>query len=583
LIEYRVRLADASRHWFEVDCHVEIAGEIEDFELPSWIPGSYLLREYAQHVVRAEAFGSRGESIEVEKIAHNVWRCKAHSRSVTLRLVIYALDESVRGAWFDAQRAWFNGPCLFVRARNQPDTAVRLILEVPGVPLDKWQVASAMAAVAVDARGFGEYRAADYDELLDHPFVIGDIDRVEFEAGGVPHSLVVLGRHDGDLERVAEDLRRLCGEQIAFFGALPPFEHYFFLCLIVADGYGGLEHRCSSVLMFDRTTLPGAQARGMTKSYQRMLSLASHEYFHTWHVKRSKPAAFTPYRLSERNLTRLLWVFEGITSYYQDRFLLRCGLIDEQAYLERLSELISGVLRVPGRQVQSLSESSFDAWDKLYKPNANSPNAGVSYYSKGALVALALDLEIRRRHDSRIALDDVVLALWREFGARNIGLPEDGFERLAKRLAGEELTEFFDRTIRGTSDLPLVELFADLAIDLVPVESESVAWLGIISQATSEGVECVTVLDGGPAQAAGLNPGDIIIALHHMKVTSANMNALLNRFGIGAEIPVSFFRGDELLESVAVPGPAPPQSYRLCVRESEDERQHALRRGWLGE
>lgn len=581
MIEYRVRLADPRRHWFEVDCRIASAGATEDFELPSWIPGSYLLREYARHVVWAEAFDAQGDSLTVAKTSHNVWRCQTKGGSVTLRLTVYALDESVRGAWLDTRRAWFNGPCLFVRPLNRPDTEARLTIEPPAAPFDAWQVATAMAPIATDDRGYGEYRAADYDELLDHPVVIGDFDRIEYEAGGVPHSLVIVGSHDADLERVADDLRRLCDTQIEFFGGPPPFDRYVFLCLTGSDGYGGLEHRASSTLMFNRRNLPRRSSAGVSKDYQRMLSLASHEYFHAWHVKRTKPVAFMPYRPSERNLTRLLWVFEGITSYYQDRFLLRSGLIEDKAYLQRVGEMISNVLRIPGRHVQSLSDSSFDAWDKLYKPNENSPNAGVSYYSKGAVVALALDLEIRRRHDSGITLDKIVQALWREFGAQNIGVPEDGFELLAMRLAGDELSATFESAIRGTEDPPLAELFADLAIDLEPAQSQVNAWLGIVPRAANEGVECVSVLDGGPAQSAGLNPGDIIVAVDKRKVTLDNMNELLRRHDVGAVIAVSFFRGDELLECSAALAAAPHDSYQLRLRENGNARQIALREAWL--
>ena len=580
MIEYRVRLADPTRHWFEVDCRISAADATEDFELPSWIPGSYLLREYARHVVRAEAFDSRGV-LEVEKLTHNVWRCHTRGGTVTLRLRVYALDESVRGAWFDKQRAWFNGPCLFVRPQNQPDAQVRVLLEAPAAPFDEWRLATAMSPVTTDERGFGEYRAENYDELLDHPVVIGNIDTIEFTVAGVPHSLVVIGAHSGDLERVAGDLQKICQTQIEFFGSSPPFDRYLFLCLAVSDGHGGLEHRSSSTLMFRRGNLPRRPDAKITKGYQQLLSLASHEYFHTWHVKRSKPAAFMPYRLAERNFTKLLWVFEGITSYYQDRFLLRSGVIDAPTYLNRVAETISNVMRVPGRNVQSLADSSFDAWDKLYKPNANSSNATVSYYSKGALVALALDLEIRRQSNSQVSLDAVLEALWLEYGARNIGLPEDGFEKLAARVSGSDLTEFFDAAIRGTDDPPLAELFEELAIDLEPQESPAGLWLGIVPRVVQDAVECVTVLDGGPAQSAGLNPLDIIIAVDKQKMTRNNMSELLQRYEVGAVVSISYFRGDELLESSVTLAASPPHAWKLRQRKTGSETQLQLRDAWL--
>ncbi len=541
-----------------------------------------MLREYARHVVKAEALDASGKPLAVEKVAHNVWRCHAPGGGhVTLRLSVYALDQSVRGAWLDTRQAWFNGPCLFALPKNHADADIRLTIEVPQAPLDAWQVATAMTPLETDANGFGQYSAADYDELLDHPVLIGQLDRVDFACSGVPHSVVVVGAHDGNLERVGKDLQRICTAQIEFFGKPPPFDRYQFLCVVVADGYGGLEHRYSSMLMFARRNLPYPGADDVAKDYQRMLSLASHEYFHTWHVKRTMPAAFMPYRLTERNFTRLLWVFEGITSYYQDRFLLRSGLIDEQTYLNRLAELISNVLRMPGRHLQSLAESSFDAWDKLYKPNENSPNAGISYYSKGALVSLALDLEIRRRRNSEMSLDTVVQAFWREFGAQDIGVPEDGFEVLAKRLVGNELGGIFDSAIRGTQDPPLAELFTDFGIEFEPSKSQASPWLGIIPKAAGAGIECTTVLDDGPAGTAGLNPGDIIVAVDRKKVTLETLEALLRRYEIGTVVPVSFFRGDELLEFPVTTAAAPTNAWRLRIRDDAAAGQRTLRDAWL--
>jgi len=495
----------------------------------------------------------------------------------------------VRGSWLDTRRAWFNGPCLFALPLSAKDSSFTVIIETPvDSALQQWQVATSMRPAEIDAKGFGSYVSADYDELLDHPFLFGDLERVSFDVHGVPHEFVVLGRHDGDLGRVAGDLARLCETQVSFFGGTAPFDRYAFLSIIVANGYGGLEHRYSSSLMFQRDSLPASTDERISNPYERMLSLASHEYFHAWHVKRTRPAAFIPYRLSERNFTRLLWVFEGITSYYQDRFLLWSGLIDATAYLRRLSETISNVLRVPGRRRQSLAESSFDAWDKLYKPDANSPNAGVSYYSKGAMVALALDLEIRRRDVASLSLDTVVQALWREFGAKDIGVPEDGFERLARALAGDELAEFFDETIRETGDPPLAQLFGDFAIDMQldaarnGKERQSGLWLGVAHKPASAGIECTAVLDGGPAQKAGLNPGDIIIALDNLRATPENLETLLMRYASGDVVSIAVFRGDELLEFATKLAAAPDNVCSLRFSETEDSAQSSRRRRWLG-
>jgi predicted metalloprotease with PDZ domain len=597
LIAYRIRPADVHQHHFEVECRLADARDSEEFMLPSWIPGSYLLREFARHVVAVSAH-SDGRAVTVEKINKNTWRCSGASGELVFVITVYALDESVRGSFLDVRRGYFNGPCVFVLPRGREGEAVRLQIEPPAsAQFDRWRVATAMLPVGVDSRGFGEYAAANYDELIDHPVEMGEFERVDFVAGGVPHALVVAGRSKTDLERIAADLRRLCETQIDFFGRPPPFEHYYFLGLAVGNGYGGLEHRASSSLIFSRTDLPKVGEQGVPEPYQRFLGLASHEYFHTWHVKRTKPAAFVPYRLSERNHTRLLWVFEGITSYYQELFLVRSGLIAEPSFLKRLGELLTRVYRVPGRHVQSVAESSFEAWDMLYKPEANTPNASISYYAKGALVALALDLTLRSTAGARASLDDIVQALWQRFGRRGEGVAEDGVESLAREVTGVDLEAFFENAVRGTDDLPLADLFAAFGIRLgfragsgaadrggTPPKLAVAAapWFGIVWRAAASGMEVTTVLARSPAQAAGLNPGDILVAVDGLRVSAEGFLPLLAQYAVGDTVSAAVFRGDELLQFEVHLAEAQLDTCFLENRDDADAACARLRKAWLG-
>jgi predicted metalloprotease with PDZ domain len=513
---------------------------------------------------------------------------------------VYALDQSVRGAYLDRRRGYFNGACLFLAAEDREREAVEMILEPSAEACTAgWRVATAMQPVDTDARGFGSYRASDYDELIDHPVEISEFASVPFQAAGVPHRLVIAGRHESDLARVASDLRTLCETHIGFFGPPPPFDRYWFLGLAVGDGYGGLEHRASSSLIFSRSDLPRPDEPGMPADYQRFLGLVSHEYFHTWHVKRIKPHAFVPYRLDQRNHTRLLWVFEGVTSYYQDLLVLRSGLVGVDAYLARLGELLTRVYRVPGRRRQTLADASFDAWDVYYKPEANSANASVSYYAKGALVALALDLTLRRDSRGRSSLDDVMAELWRRYGRGPDGVPEDGFEALAVEIGGPALAEFFARAVRGTEDLPLGPLLEEFGVLLgfrpatgaddrggtgprVNSGNGESLGLGAIYRSRDGGIELTQVLDGGPAQSAGLNPGDLLIALGDLRVSDRNLKSRLARLHAGRPIRVSFFRGDELLESIVTLEAARRDTCYLTLIAEPAAAVRARRKAWLG-
>lgn len=563
--------------------------------LPSWIPGSYLLREFARHVVAIEARDGAGP-VAIEQTGKASWVAEAADGPLVVRATIHAFDLSVRGAYFDRHRAFFNGTSLFLMPEGRADEPVELRVKPPPHTTD-WRVATAMEVAEVDESGFGRYLAADYDELLDHPFEIGSYREVEFAAAGVPHRFVVAGNVDADLDRVATDLAQLCATQIGFFGGKAPFASYTFLGLATGDGYGGLEHRASSSLIFRRTDLPTPGTTGISRSYQRFLGLASHEYFHSWHIKRSKPAAFMPYRLDRRAHTRLLWVFEGITSYYQERFLLTSGLLGVAAHLRRICEVLTRVYRAPGRHRQTLEQSSFNAWDRLYKPDPNSVNRDVSYYSKGALTALALDLSLRSAEPQRATLDDVVLELWQRFGSRNLGLPEDGFEDLVAELAGDELRAFLARAIRDTADLDLASLLERFGLRLEfrqaegprdsggtpPTLESSRLSLGARFEPHGAGIRLTVVYDGQPAEAAGLAPGDIVVALDRIGVTSDKIADRLARYDDGDEIEVSYFRGDELMETRLRIAQAPGDTCYIVVDKDADAVATARRAAWLGE
>lgn len=598
-IRYTVFPAHPEAHLFEVRCTVtepDPAGQV--FSLPTWTPGSYLIREFARNVVRIRAHSGR-KLLPLTKLDKNTWQVAPHAGPVTVTMEVYAWDLSVRGAHLDTTHGFFNGPSLFLKVGGREDSACEVeILPPKGARYRDWGVATAMRRKGARPYLFGSYEATNYDELIDHPVEMGTFELTTFKAAGVQHDIAITGRHRADMRRLARDLKTLCETQIAFFGGKAPMDRYVFLVTAVGDGYGGLEHRASTALLCSRDDLPQEGVKEVTDSYRNFLGLCSHEYFHTWNVKRIKPAAFSPYDLDRENYTTLLWAFEGITSYYDDLFLVRSGLITPPAYLESLGKSITAVLRGSGRRKQSVAESSFDAWIKYYRQDENAPNAVVSYYLKGSLVALCLDLLIRKETGGRKSLDQVMQALWKRHGLKGIGVAEDGVEKLAEQVTGLRLKRFFDQALRGTDDLPLEKLLAEVGVEMQIRRAESAADKGgrraskpekALAQRVDLGVrtgdnggelKLTHVLDGGAAQRAGLAAGDTLVAIDGLKVSAKNLESRLARFRPGEAVRVHAFRRDELQVFDLLLAAPPADTCTLIV--NDDRAAARARRRWLG-
>jgi predicted metalloprotease with PDZ domain len=477
----------------------------------------------------------------------------------------------VRAAYLDATRGYFNGPAVFLCPEGRAEAPCEVEIASPeGAVGGAWRVATTLPSAGAPRCGFGRYRAENYDELIDHPVEMGTFTLATFTACGVPHEIAITGRHDCDLERLTADLKKICEWQIRFFGEPAPMKKYVFLVTAVGDGYGGLEHRASTALLCSRDDLPYAGMKGLPERYRTFLGLCSHEYFHTWNVKRIKPAAFTPYDLDRENYTTLLWAFEGFTSYYDDLALLRSGVIAEKDWLELTAKNLDNVLRGPGRLMQSLADSSFDAWSKYYRPDENTPNAVVSYYAKGALVALALDLTLRTGTTGRISLDDVMRALWQRHGKTGVGVDEDGIRKIAEELSGLKLKRFFDAAILGTQDLPLEKLLKPFGIVLTteaPGEMTSkTPSLGAKTSSEGNEVRLATVYSAGAAQQAGLSAGDVLVAIDGLRVTPTTLDRQLMRRRAGDTITVHAFRRDELLTVELCLAPPVPGSSCLTAK-----------------
>lgn len=598
MIKYKIIPLSPEAHLFEVKIRINSptpAGQ--QFYLPAWIRGSYMIRDFARHLITLNA-ESNGISIAVGKIDKQTWFTSPCDGPLQLSYVVYAWDLSVRAAHLDITHAYFNGPCVFFAVAGKEQEVCELEIIPPlGGKYKKWQVATGLKAGAINDCGFGIYEANDYEALLDHPFEIGKFDSTKFTIQGHEHRFIVSGRHSADLPRIAQDLEKVCSQHVELFGELP-VDDYLFLLWAVNDGYGGLEHRNSTSLMCSRDNLPARDMREISEGYRRLLGLCSHEYFHLWNVKRIMPAVFQTEGTQCEVYTKQLWVFEGITSYYDDLALVRSGVIDRKNYFELLAETITRFMRGSGRTKQTLEESSFDAWTKFYKQDENAPNAIVSYYVKGALFALVLDLHIRLETRNIKSLDDIMRVLWRQHGKTAKALAEGEFEKIAQEVVGIELKSLFDRGVRSTQDLPLKELFSKVGVDMYLLPAQSSADTGRVADSRPQNVsgkpvlgaktrqqnseiELLQVYDDGAAQTAGLSAGDLIVAVDGFRLNEKQMEKRITDCAADESITVHAFRRDELMEFNLVPKPAPADTCVFFFSDNLSDKALTAQRAWL--
>ena len=527
MIEYRIEAAEPQRHRFQVTMTVPRPQARQRLSLPVWIPGSYLVREFARHLSPLQA--QQGDAAcDVQQLDKATWEVATDGRkALTVSYEVHAFDTSVRAAFLDARRGFFNGTSVFLRAEGFETQPHRVRI---GGLSKGWQVATALHPVKVNGAGWGVYEAPDHDELIDHPVELGTFWRGEFTVRGVRHEFVVAGASpDFDGERLLADTRQVCEAQIQFWHGRrkAAFDHYVFMLNAVEDGYGGLEHRRSTALICARKDLPRKGRALPTDAYTTLLGLISHEYFHTWNVKRLKPASFDPIDLTRENMTRMLWFFEGFTSYYDDQFLLRTKLIDAATYLKLIGKTVNQVRATPGRLTYSVGQASFDAWTRYYRPDENTANATVSYYTKGSLVALCLDLALRlmpMRDGHQPKLDGVMERLWRlgrsiteadvaQALSDEAQRPPDTAAHLQARSAAHSWAELLHRWTETCEELPLSELLASHGVHWQSKVAPLPQKLGVRLSEAGGALKVQAVMRHGLAETIGLSAGDELLAL----------------------------------------------------------------------
>lgn len=612
-LRYRIAVADLNAHLYEVTLTIDRPAADQQVSLPVWIPGSYLVREFARNLQGAPKATQGRRNVAVTQLDKASWRIAAKAgQPLTVRYLVCAFDNSVRTAWLDRFRGFFNGTSLCLRVEGQDDTPCHIEVVPPTLPEGDapWQLATALRPVKVDRRGFGTYQASDYDEVADSPVEMGAFWSAEFDVLGVPHRFVVAGAptsFDGD--KLIADTRAICETQMRFWHqddpGLPPLppgerlgegpaaatkakrpakartatkhpaphDRYVFMLNATDDGYGGLEHRHSTALICTRRDLPRRGAAKQPEGYTTLLGLISHEYFHTWNVKRLRPAEFARYDYTRENYTRLLWFFEGFTSYYDDLLLRRAGCIDDATYLKLLNKTINQVQQTPGAAVQSVADASFDAWIRYYRPDEQTPNTTVSYYTKGALVALCLDLTLRR--EGKGSLDAVMRELWRT--TQGGPIDEAAIATALETVGGRAYASELARWAYGTAELPLRELLAAHGVAVHDDPAQLVQALGLRVDESGGTVKVKMVLRGGAAEKAGFAEGDEWLAVEDICNTKlpspgwriSKVEEILFYLGTSEKCGALLARDRQLVKAVLPLSSHNTRTWRLVLKDKE--------------
>ncbi|MCU4357123.1 MULTISPECIES: M61 family metallopeptidase [Acinetobacter] len=557
MLHYQIEFDDYRQHLIHVTMRF-LANPNQELWLPTWIPGSYLIREFAKHIESVKAYDEAGRLLSIRKDQKNTWQLfNTDHELITVEYDVYAYDLSVRGAYVDQTRLYVNPACVCLGLKDQEQSACEVELFLPE-ELKHFQLATGLTSKSL-VKGRFTLKAESYDQLIDSPFELAEQTRFSFDANAIAHEFVVSGQHHTNVERLKSDLTKICETEIAIFGSAP-FKNYTFMTMATGNSYGGLEHCNSTSLITPRNDLPKAnEPEEPSEDYQRFLGLCSHEYFHSWLVKFIRPENFAQYNLHQESYTSLLWIFEGFTSYYDDLILLRSGVISQTSYLKLLKAQMDRYLQNPGRFIQSVSESSFDAWIKFYRQDENSNNAGTSYYNKGALVALCLDLGLRT-YDSSL---DALLRRLYENTQKGIQVNERTIFDLCKELTGQDWTERLSFLINTTEELPINELLPSFGLSYQFKHDKALPF-GLKLQDKPEGVLIQQANRAGEGAKAGLSAQDVIVAIDGLKASEKLLAQYAKQQG---QFTVFAFRRDEFIQFTVTGGEIPLQTVEFKIED----------------
>lgn len=569
-IHYQVAMPEPSSHLFEVT--LQVSGwdaPVLDLKLPVWTPGSYLVREYAKHLQDFSV--QAGNSVlRWQKLAKNYWQVETKRISeITVKYRIFANELSVRTNHLDDTHGYFNPAalCFYIPGFEQQPIRVTIV-----PPQPEWRVTTPLPQIPGE---FNTFEAADFDTLVDSPFEIGTHQIYQFEVLGKSHELAIWGQGNADAERIIRDTQKIIEVEAEIFGGLP-YDRYVFLLHLSPTTGGGLEHKYACSLIYSRFSF-----RKRDK-YESFTQLVAHEFFHLWNVKRIRPKALEKFDYDGENYTTSLWFSEGTTSYYDLGIPMRAGIYDAKTYLQNLGKEITLLQTKPGRKVQPASEASFDAWIKLYRRDANSDNCQISYYLKGQLISFLLDLLIRSRHGNQRSLDDVMRYMWENFGKEEIGFTPEQLQSCIESVAGMDLSDFFARYVDGTEELPFDEYLEPFGLRLeADSEEEQSPYTGLTVKLQNGKQNIQFVEIGSPAQIAGVDAGDELLAIDGIRVNAEQFCDRLKDYKVGDTIQLTVFHQDELRSLPITLAEPKPNSYKIVSLENPDQVQEENFKGWL--
>ncbi len=576
-IQYTITPKNLHAHLFEVELKLQNPNPLgQVFSLPCWIPGSYLIRDFAKNIVSIQAHCCE-QVLEIKSIDKNHWIASPCAGEITLSYKVYAFDLSVRSAYLTNERAFFNGTSMFLLPLGFKNEKCELNIKPAesSQTLGNWSIATGLKKISPL-----NFEANDYQDLIDNPVEMSDFTLFDFEVNEVKHQMALTGMQNADIARLKQDLKTICQHHVAFFNNDMPFDNYLFLTLVRTQGYGGLEHKKSCSLICSRKELPKVNMGDINNEYTRFLALCSHEYFHSWWVKTIKPACFHQLDLSCENYTEQLWIFEGFTSYYDELSLLRSKLLKPEQYLALFAQTVTRVEKSTGRFMQSLAQSSYATWTKFYQQDENAPNAIVSYYTKGALLAFVLDIEIRKQTDNQKSLDNVLQYVWENY--QECGLENNTIQIIVNQITNSDLTQFFNDYLYGVKELPLQDSFAYVGVKCEFVKyAKDLSDFGLSIKTEGEFSHITQVFSNSSAQHAGLYVGDKILSVNYQQLKGKELIAKINKHIEGDVIKVGILRDQLLLEISVGIGKITPSFCQLSLIPETNEKTTNQQRQWL--